>query len=272
MTPRSVKGFLRGILLTLAAMVAATGCAPSLVNTATGRVNGRTVEYALVERGTVPVVFENGLGATMDHWRKVQDGLGDVTTFAHNRPGYGESAPSLDARGGPEIVGELRKLLAAKGLKPPYVLVGHSMGGLYMQYFARSRPEEVAALVLVDSTHPRQFQGKSSPDLWPLWFKVGWKFVMTPTARREFDEADRTGEEILKLPTYTRGPVIILSALEPMKAKSELADAANAKRKELALLYPGSKQIWVESGHDIPGEKPGAVIDAVREALRGVAR
>lgn len=46
-----------------------------------------------------------------------------------------------------------------------------------------------------------------------------------------------------------------------------VADDANAKRKDIARLYPGSKQIWVDSGHGIPLEKPEMVVAAIREAL-----
>lgn len=46
-----------------------------------------------------------------------------------------------------------------------------------------------------------------------------------------------------------------------------MADDANAKRKDIARLYPGSKQVWVDSGHTIPLEKPEAVVAAIREAL-----
>jgi pimeloyl-ACP methyl ester carboxylesterase len=52
-----------------------------------------------------------------------------------------------------------------------------------------------------------------------------------------------------------------------MKEKSPLADDANAKRKDIARLYPGSKQIWIDSGHGIPLEKPESIISAIREVL-----
>lgn len=52
-----------------------------------------------------------------------------------------------------------------------------------------------------------------------------------------------------------------------MNEKSPLADDANAKRQDIARLYPGPKQIWVDSGHAIPLEKPEAVISAIREVL-----
>ncbi len=53
----------------------------------------------------------------------------------------------------PLIVSELRTELDRRNIRPPYVLVGHSLGGLYMQYFARNYPSEVSGLLLVDSTH-----------------------------------------------------------------------------------------------------------------------
>jgi pimeloyl-ACP methyl ester carboxylesterase len=57
------------------------------------------------------------------------------------------------------VVGELRALPSERGLSPPFVLVGHSLGGLYIQYFARNFPDDVAGLVLVDSTHGNNSNG-----------------------------------------------------------------------------------------------------------------
>jgi pimeloyl-ACP methyl ester carboxylesterase len=62
--------------------------------------------------------------------------------------------------------------------------------------------------------------------------------------------------------------VWVLSALRATGAPSALADDANRKRADIAHLYPGSTQVWVDSGHGIPLEKPEAVVGAVREAVR----
>ncbi len=135
---------------------------------------GKKTEYLLLENNAskATVVFENGLAGKMDLWGKVTKPISkDVTIFAYNRAGYGDSDVVDTPRDGEHIASELRKLLAAKGLKPPYILVGHSVGGLYMQYFARRYPDEVNALILVDSTHPKQFIGYGSPDNWPFWFR-----------------------------------------------------------------------------------------------------
>lgn len=171
------------------------------------------------------------------------------------------------ARDGVHIVEELRSLLRSQGLAPPYVLVGHSLGGLYMQWFARRYPDEVAALILVDSTHPKQLEGAGALDKQSLWVRGLLGVLVTGTAREELDLLPQTGEQVLSLPTPVNTPVFVLSASGPMKETSPQAVDANAKRQDIARLYPGSRQIWVESGHVIPLEKPEAVISAVRQAM-----
>lgn len=71
----------------------------------------------------------------------------------------------------------------------------------------------------------------------------------------------------MALPTVSGKPVIVLSALQPTEERSTLADDSNAKRRDIARLYPGAKQIWVDSGHGIPLEKPDAVVSAIRDVL-----
>lgn len=244
-----------------------SGCA-SLPNVTTGQVDGRQVEYALSGQGNPVVVFEHGLGGTMDWWAKVfPETSKNATAFVYNRPGYGRSDPASTPRDGLHIVDELRALLRSRGLKPPYVLVGHSLGGLYMQLFARRYPGDVAALVLVDSTHPNQMKGAGATENWPAWLRVAFDAASSAAAKDELGAIDLTGEEVLSLPTFVGKPVIVLSALQPMKEKSALADHANEKRQDIVRLHPGSRQIWVNAGHGIPLEKPEAVISAIRQVL-----
>jgi len=136
-----------------------------------------------------------------------------------------------------------------------------------MQLFARRYPDEVSALVLVDSTHPEQLKGAGSSENWPAWLRVLFAVATSSAVKKEINAINVTGEEVLRLATFTGKPVVILSTLQPMKEKSTLADDANKKRKDIARLYPGSKQIWVDSGHGIPLEKPEAIISAIREVL-----
>ena len=85
--------------------------------------------------GARTVVFESGLGDTLEVWNNIQPLIAEscTRTMAYTRAGY----PGSDAASGPRdaatIVAELRSELKRRGIFPPYVLVGHSLGGLYMQ-------------------------------------------------------------------------------------------------------------------------------------------
>ena len=136
-----------------------------------------------------------------------------------------------------------------------------------MQLFARRYPDEVSALILVDSTHPKQLEGESSLDRQSFLVQGLLGVLVTGMAKEELNLLPQTGEQLLSFPTVLNKPVFVLSASEPMKEKSPLADDANAKRQDIARLYPGSKQIWIDSGHGIPLENPESVISAIHEAL-----
>jgi pimeloyl-ACP methyl ester carboxylesterase len=251
--------------LRLLLVVVLSGCA-TLPSVHTKDLGNGQVEYALIRHAPPAVIFENGLGATMDRWSEVFPEVGKAATvFAYNRPGYGGSDPTPTPRDGGHIVEELRALLRSEGLPPPYVLVGHSLGGLYMQLFARRYPDEVAGLVLVDSTHPTQLEGAGALERQPLWVRGLFGLFVAGTAKQEFSAVLQTGEEVLRLPTVSGKPVVILSAVD--KADSEVVRHANRKRADLARLYPGSRQLWVDSGHNIQLEKPAVVIDAIRDIL-----
>jgi pimeloyl-ACP methyl ester carboxylesterase len=125
---------------------------PSVVD-----LGGRAVEIVEGGAGDATVVFESGFGNDWSPWRRVATAVvGSARVLAYSRPGYGRSEPSPEPRDAAHIVEDLRALLDARGYAPPYVLVGHSFGGTYMELFAKSHPEEVRALVLVEP-RPRDF-------------------------------------------------------------------------------------------------------------------
>ncbi|MCA0243648.1 MAG: alpha/beta hydrolase [Proteobacteria bacterium] len=276
----SISSFLQSFagrwrLAPLLACAALLGGCASLPGTATIAVDGRPVEYLVARHGGPVVVFENGLDGTLDWWAKVWPEVArDSSALAYNRPGYGRSQAVATPRDGTHVVAELRALLQATQLPPPYVLVGHSLGGLYLQQFARQYPGEVQALVLVDSTHPEQLRGQGAPENWPAWVRVGFNALTSETAKQEFQAIDATGQRVLALPPLPPATaVLILSALRPLQERSALADDGNGKRADLLRLYPGAKAIGVDSGHAIPLDQPEAVIAAIREALgRGPGR
>lgn len=101
--------------------------------------------------GEPTVLFEAGIGATHLNWRSVQEATAQFTgTVSYDRGGLGWSSRCRTPRTPGNIAVELHQMLDRAGLKPPYILVGHSFGGLVMRRFALLYPREVAGIVLVD--------------------------------------------------------------------------------------------------------------------------
>ncbi len=132
------------------------GCASTMPNTGNQRVTGGPIVYTKVGHGSPTVVLQSGLGDGRNPWATVLNELrADHSVFAYDRPGYGDSTATPPVPRNPcGIATELHGLLQSAGIKPPYVLVGHSIGGLYQYAFSRLYPDEVAGIVLVDATHP----------------------------------------------------------------------------------------------------------------------
>jgi pimeloyl-ACP methyl ester carboxylesterase len=119
-------------------------------------VGGYRLHLHCVGSGST-VVLEAGGGASSLVWRRVQDELASFARVcAYDRAGIGWSDPSPRPPTPTNISEDLLRLLERGGLGSPYVLVGHSLGGLYAQAFAFRYSDLVAGLVLVDSPHPDQ--------------------------------------------------------------------------------------------------------------------
>jgi pimeloyl-ACP methyl ester carboxylesterase len=118
----------------------------SLKTAAPGRMVGN-LHLHQTGAGVPAVVLEAGIAASSVSWSLVAPLLAKHTTvLAYDRAGFGWSGPM----NGSDAVEELESLLAASGVAGPYVLAGHSFGGLLVRLFQQKRPDLVAGLVLVD--------------------------------------------------------------------------------------------------------------------------
>ena len=104
------------------------------------------------ETGTGPtVIFESGIAATSQNWLRVQESVAEYTrAVSYDRSGLGWSSPSVSQRTPSNIARELREMLQQAQIPGPYVLVGHSFGGLVVQRYAAEYPDEVLGIILVD--------------------------------------------------------------------------------------------------------------------------
>jgi len=120
-------------------------------------VEGRQMHIDCSGTGSPTVVLEAAASAPWSEWRKVQPGLSRITRVcSYDRAGHGWSEPRNGSRDAETIVGELRSLLDKAGVKRPFVLVGHSAGGLYVREYAREFPDDIAGVALIESSSPHQ--------------------------------------------------------------------------------------------------------------------
>jgi pimeloyl-ACP methyl ester carboxylesterase len=116
-------------------------------------IGDTSLDAAIAGSGPVTVVFENGLGTPIEEWDAVVPAIAaKARTLCYDRR-RAPAAGSLVMRTAADMVADLEKLLAALSVSPPYVLVGHSWGGVVARVFAHRHPSKVAGLVFVDATH-----------------------------------------------------------------------------------------------------------------------
>jgi pimeloyl-ACP methyl ester carboxylesterase len=119
---------------------------------------GHRLHLNCTGQGRPTVVLESGLANRSADWDLVQPRIAAATRVcSYDRAGIGWSESGPEPRDPRHIAEELHMLLRAANLPAPYVLVGHSFGGLYVRMFTALYPEEVAGMVLVDSSHPDQW-------------------------------------------------------------------------------------------------------------------
>ncbi len=218
--------------------------------------------------GPMTVILESGLGDTLDVWKDVQDRIasGCTRTLAYNRAGYDGSEPSDAPRDAAVIVSELRAELQRRLIAPPYVLVGHSLGGLYMQYFARNFPGEVAGLVLVDSSHWNEGLALATPGGTPYFGRTVVHLYMPFIMRREVNDSVAAGREVHDSPPAGSIPTVVLSSTLAGPGRSEIERQHAAQlQDEIAADFPSAWHLYVpDTGHYIQHDRPDAVVAAAR--------
>jgi pimeloyl-ACP methyl ester carboxylesterase len=236
----------------------------------TGRrveIGGRALYLDCRGSGGPTVVLEGGISSD---WAEVQPAVSRfIRVCSYDRPDSpGSRSDPVPHRTAQEVVDDLWVMLSAAGEPGPYVLVGHSLGGLYVQLFAYQHPDEVAGLVLVDPTH-EEFPARLADLLLALGTPI-------PSAPREPDTDDLSFMQMREargsgpLPPM---PLIVLShgrSAVPSERPAgwPLAEEERIWRElhaEIARMAPNGRHVIAEeSGHDIHLEQPELVVEAIR--------
>lgn len=127
-------------------------------------VGGFKMHIFCLGEGSPTVILEALSGGTSSYWGWIQTELaGSTRVCVYDRAGRGWSEPDPEPITLARTVRNLRTLLTNAGIEGPYLLVGHSIGGIYVRQFAADYPDQVVGMVLMDASHPYQYE--HLPDL-----------------------------------------------------------------------------------------------------------
>lgn len=122
------------------------------------------------------IVIEGGNGMATEYYHWLSEGLKDsIRVIRYDRAGIGYSEASNTPRNPETIAHELQNLLENAGESPPYIMVGHSLGGPYIRIFTKLYPNEVKAMFLLDTTHPNRVERITSIPKESSW---KWKSII----------------------------------------------------------------------------------------------
>ena len=272
-------------------------------------VDGRDLFLECRGTGSPTVILQSGFGNAGDIWN-----LSDTTSPAvfpalaetnrvcvYDRPGSmitttdtggtvghaGTNGPSRSGsapmpRDPADVVTELRDLLAAADVPGPYLLVGHSLGGAFDLLYARTYPDEVAGLVLVDSPLPTQREA-IRPDLWDAVKVMSLDASQVPGYELESYDLDTLFDEVEAAGPLPGIPVVVIrrgganmtdddTVPEGAPFTQADVDAINTVQWEAQVHWasgvPDAEVITVpETTHYVQSQRPDAVVDAIRGAI-----
>jgi pimeloyl-ACP methyl ester carboxylesterase len=266
-------------------------------------IGGYRMHIYCIGNGEPTVILDSGLSDSWLSWHSVQPEVSQFTQVcSYDRAGLGWSDSSPRTRTSKVFAEELHTLLQHAEISPPYVLVGHSMGGYDVRMFASLYRQEVVGMVLVDATHPDVFENLPKiKQLTTDWCRsLKWKEYETffgiarlrhscgnshedsPAMRRTIecreDSVQETRAECLSVTGESAAevratgelgnlPLVVLSE-DPEKNNKEFVAAFERGQAQLAGLSNRSEHVTAKnSGHQIQLERPDLVIQAVRNVI-----
>ena len=217
-------------------------------------IGGRRLFLACTGAGTPTVVLEAGAGNSTGTWAKVQPAVATVTrACSYDRAGLGQSDPNpLSPTHVGHMATDLHALLTRADVPGPYVLVGHSLGGLIIRVYAAQHPELIAGVVFVNAIDE------------DFGTRQGW------TVRGVAGEAvdyEASAAQVRAAGPFPNVPLAVPAQAQPV------SDGYRPAQTALTALSPQGQLVFVErTGHFIQVEQPAAVVHAIRQVVEAARR
>jgi pimeloyl-ACP methyl ester carboxylesterase len=234
------------------------------------------LQYNISGNGKPNIVLINGGSGPIEGWMKIIQKISESSSvFSYNRFGVTGSDKPKEPQDGLTIVRTLREALTIAGFEPPFILVGHSLGGLYANLYARLYPNEAAGIVFIESSHPRdlslnEYQGRTVK-------AINKVFTMfdSLSSHKQFNEVNfvkETVNQIYQLDSFPEIPVyVITGGQENRMMPEEVRKKRIENQLELLLLSRNSKHILAEkSGHFPQLSEPNVVIDTITDCVKQI--
>jgi pimeloyl-ACP methyl ester carboxylesterase len=286
------------IVVLFALLLSMIACSSKPVNQSDDRmvdIGTHSLHIYCAGQGSPTVVMDTGFGDASDKLRPIQARIAqEVRVCVYDRAGYGLSEPGPMPRHGRQVASELKLLLEKAGIPGPYLLVGHSLGGLNVQVFASQYPKLVAGIVLIEPPPLRFILGQQFPDLYQRAQQEGpnmlamaeqartasrlkeASFLETLASEHEMMLSE-TAQQLAAVESFGNIPLIVMGAGQPQPAFGDQAQAFQQFWIESgqALASKSSRGAFVlvqESGHYIYRDAPDSVLEAIRQVIKQVRR
>ena len=250
-------------------------------------IGGHRLAMTSQGAGSPAVVFETGLGAESGEWAAVEAQIIGARTLRYDRANRGSSDPLPGPRSALQMVDDLDRLLRVASIEPPYILVGHSFGGLLARVFAHRHSDRVASLVLVDAMHEDQFE--TFAPLFPpaepsepaeltrvrAFWQGGWRSPEATVEKIDFTASLSQAREVRSLGdiplhviiagTYLHQPLIPPSVREPLQSRWQAQQL-----QFLKLSTESACSFALGSGHFIQRDQPSSIGEAINTMVAQV--
>lgn len=252
-------------------------------------VGGRTLHIVCMGPISVDeptVVFEHGLGGDFGVWADVLTKVSETHRgCSYDRAGAGMSERAPGPRTTRDQVNDLRMLLQAAGIEPPYLLVGHSSGAYNVLVHAADRPDDVAGMVLVDPRPPSassRFLAALPPESATesdviREYRAGYEeWEADPSGNAEGLDLIASAAEAESARDLGSIPLTVLSAdgdegegadLGPTLAATFETIWAELQAELASRSTAGRLELVANSTHNMPADRPDAIVDAIEEIL-----